>query len=161
MKRICQRCGAEFSAFPSHVARGQGKYCSPFCRARGSLESFERRFWSKVEKAGPVVYDRLGPCWVWNGARARRLSGTLTYGVIRHADHARRGVYAHRASYELAFGPIPEGLDVLHRCDNPPCVNPSHLFLGTQRNNIDDMVEKGRQTVGQRHPLAHLTPAQV
>ena len=72
-----------------------------------------------------------------------------------------RSEMAHRHIWEQCFGPIPESLFVLHRCDNPPCVNPEHLFLGTQADNLRDMVQKGRSCRGQRHWNAKLTEAQA
>lgn len=76
-------------------------------------------------------------CWIWNKVA---LKGG--YGRIRIDD---KMVLAHRASYENFVGPIPEGHQVLHRCDKPSCINPSCLFLGTQVDNMADMVAKGRQ----------------
>lgn len=78
-------------------------------------------------------------CWVWTGFRDRK-----GYGQI--ALDGRRGVhgYTHRVAWELHNGPIPDGLWVLHRCDNPPCCNPAHLFLGTAADNNRDMAAKGR-----------------
>lgn len=74
---------------------------------------------------------------------------------------------AHRVSYEMSYGPIRDGLWVLHRCDNPPCVRPTHLFLGTRTDNVRDMVAKGRHKTpfaayrGENHPMAKLTEAGV
>lgn len=107
-----------------------------FLMARRSppLIPFGTRFWAKV--------DRSGECWEWIGKPT-----THGYGRLERAPQGqRRGapVYAHRASWELHYGPIPEGLNVLHHCDNPPCVRPTHLFLGTHLDNMADMFAKGR-----------------
>lgn len=86
---------------------------------------------------------RSSGCWLWAGART-----TNGYGAIRVGGRMAR---AHRVAWELAYGPIPEGLDVLHRCDVPVCVNPSHLFLGTDSDNQLDASAKGRHGM-KRHP---------
>lgn len=88
-------------------------------------------FWSKVSM--PINQD---DCWEWTGATRRG------YGVM--GAH-RRSLYVHRISWWLAYGEIPDGLFVCHKCDNPKCVNPSHLFLGTTQDNTQDKVNKGRQ----------------
>lgn len=115
-------------------------------------EDIRRRFWSRVEKDGPVPPHRpeLGPCWVFTGA---------SKGPLGHARmHVRnRVVLAHRLSWEWANGSIGQGLFVLHHCDNGACVRPEHLFLGTQLDNMRDMVRKGRKAAGERHPMAKLT----
>lgn len=99
-------------------------------------KSAEERFWSKVDNTGGPIHPVLGTrCWVWAGG-LRRGYGTVVIGSLRK--------YAHRASWELTNGDIPEGLCVLHRCDNPPCCNPAHLFLGTVQENNADRVAKGR-----------------
>lgn len=90
-------------------------------------------FWRRVKKTRG--------CWLWTGAKTRGNYGELVHVVNRK----QTGWRAHRLSWVLNKGEIPDGLQVLHRCDNPPCVNPEHLFLGTQHDNITDMWLKGRQ----------------
>jgi hypothetical protein len=91
--------------------------------------STEERFWRHVDKSSD--------CWVWTGYRHHRDG----YG---HFKLDRKPVRAHRMSYEFEHGKIPEGMNVCHRCDNPPCVRPDHLFLGDQSVNLKDAYEKGR-----------------
>ena len=100
------------------------------------------RFWAEVDRS-----DADG-CWLWQGYRSPR-----GYGVLAGYDAAgnRKQLRAHRLSYEIANGPIPEPLIVMHSCDNPPCVNPAHLSLGTHLDNKQDSVRKGRIAVGPRH----------
>jgi len=101
---------------------------------------FEKRFWEKVEKDAD--------CWIWRGALVRDYKyNTEPYGqiVLFHSmDKGKARMMAHRVSWILHRGTIPEGLNVIHKCDNPTCVNPDHLFLGTQRDNFEDCVRKGR-----------------
>ena len=87
------------------------------------------RYWSKVKKTDDG-------CWEWVGSRQQRGDGNLRA--------AGRDYLAHRVSWEIAHGPIPAGMLICHHCDNPPCVRPDHLFLGTQADNIRDMFNKGR-----------------
>lgn len=89
------------------------------------------RFWAKV--------DKTEHCWLWTGGTA---GNRRNYGSLYWRGTNRR---AHRVSYEMEYGPIPEGLYVCHRCDTPECVRPSHLYLGTQRENIQDMIDKSRR----------------
>lgn len=92
-------------------------------------------------------------CWLWTGASSPR------YGIVRHRG---RRLTTHRAAWEAINGPIPAGLQICHKCDVPRCVNPDHLFLGTNADNVADMVAKGRSAIhGERHWKAKLTPEQV
>ena len=125
----CELCGSPFTARNRRSEANPNRYCSPTCQAAARVVPIEQRFWPRVDKSGE--------CWVWTGAISHG------YGVVGTGGHSGV-VRVHRLSWELAIGPIPKGLHVLHRCDNPPCVNPAHLFLGTQADNMRDMREKGR-----------------
>lgn len=96
------------------------------------------RFWQRTAPRGE--------CVEWTGCR-----NEYGYGLVSVARRSRR---AHRVSWELANGPAPAGLCVLHRCDNPPCVDPAHLFLGTPADNTADMIAKGRDYRGPRRARA-------
>ncbi len=99
-------------------------------------------FWSRV--------DNSGDCWLWTG-----VIKDGGYGLV---FFHKRKYLAHRLSYRLVWGPFKGSLFVLHRCDNPPCVNPAHLFLGTHEDNIEDMFAKGRHKPG-RNPHPELASA--
>jgi HNH endonuclease len=97
---------------------------------------FEERFWEKVDKRGP------DECWMWIGSRRRNGYGQI---AAEYDGVKLRVLIASRASWELAHGrPVPDGMQVCHHCDNPPCVNPAHLFLGSARDNAQDALKKGR-----------------
>ena len=109
------------------------------------------RFWSRVNKNGPtpdpVKYpDLVGPCWEWTGAR-----DAYGYGAFSFRGRPRK---THRLSWGIHRGLIPGGLCILHKCDNEPCINPDHLFLGTKKDNSQDMSRKGRSGAHQ-HPETH------
>lgn len=120
---------------------------------RHDIQEIEKRFKRKLAPGGP------DDCWEWTGQRDRGY-GNVVFG------RAKRSLRAHRLAYVLHNGMIPEYLNgmlacVLHRCDNPPCCNPKHLFLGTNTDNIDDMMRKNRQNKGENSGRAKLTDENV
>lgn len=118
------------------------------------------RFWAKVDIRGP------DECWPWLAARFINKRGEKIYGQF-YVGPGRAAVpkRAHVMSYELANGDVPDGLHVCHTCDNPPCVNPKHLWVGTNTQNHADKDRKGRHgytgTLGSAHPRAKLNEATV
>ncbi len=118
-------------------------------------KSIDERFHEKYEIVEP------GGCWVWMGS-----INSNGYGGIRAAsltDGGRSDIGAHRLSWMIHHGPIPPGICILHKCDNPPCVNPEHLWLGTYADNTADRVAKGRSgsASGESNGRAKLTDDQV
>ena len=95
---------------------------------RGNMRTLEERFWPKTKQ--------VGDCLVWTA-----YTNPAGYGQLR-VNH--KGIRAHRVAWELTYGPIPIGMHVLHRCDNPPCVKLDHLFIGTHKDNMNDRDIKGR-----------------
>lgn len=114
-------------------------------------EELERRFWAKVKKSDG--------CWEWTASRQKNGYGSI---ALPRRDSGRMA-RAHRVSWMIAHGPIADGLQVCHRCDNPPCVRPDHLFLGTRAVNMADCVAKGRlnSARGERASKAKLTAEKV
>lgn len=118
----------------------------------------EVRFWPKVEKSG-------GPdvCWPWIGSLYSSGYGQFFVGSSQIVEGRNRTTYAHRVAWALTNGPIPGKLCILHSCDNPPCCNPSHLFLGTRAINNNDCKAKDRNADhhGTNNPNAKLTEVDV
>lgn len=98
------------------------------------------RFWPHVDKRTEEE------CWIWRGNRYPCGYGMMKLWIGKYNGYFTSG--AHRVSWAIHFGPIPEGFHVLHRCDTPLCVNPAHLFLGTHQQNLADMIAKGRHLPG-------------
>jgi hypothetical protein len=145
---VCAGCGREFQ----RQRRGKSQtpkrnYCSRLChyaaRSRSQADSF----------FGNTAIKTVTGCMEWLGTITRRGYGVLSIG--------NRQVGAHRHAWVLSHGVVPKGMCVCHSCDNRRCVNPEHLFIGTNKDNHDDKVNKGRQAKGQRHGMATLTYAQV
>ena len=106
-----------------------------------------KRFWSKIPRR------ETNQCWEWTGSKNRKGYGYITI--------AKRHFAAHRLAWELTIGAIPPGLCCCHHCDNPGCVNPAHLFLGTHDDNMADCKAKNRQTQGSRNPASKLLESDV
>lgn len=141
----CTVCGARA------VARRLCKPCYYKLRAKGGLSAHAILgptdvFWSRVKKTET--------CWEWTGTRNQ-----YGYGVFLLPGE--RPVRAHRYAYELTKGAIPAGLVVMHACDNPSCINPAHLSLGSRGDNNRDSTAKGRNSFGERNGRGWLTTAQV
>lgn len=122
---VCQACGKQMMLQPSQMTKGRGKFCSKSCANIGAPEDI----WKKVTK------DSNG-CWLWGGAITK-----YGYG---HVGYKHKIWRAHRLAYELVNGPISPGKVVCHSCDVKRCINPDHLWVGTQADNVHDYLEKQR-----------------
>lgn len=143
-QRVCPACGV---AFVNAASKPEQRFCSKACAYAHRMApdpAAALRLFAVVNEGG---------CWGWTGK-----VNADGYGAIHH----RHGLaLAHRVAWEVAHGLIPDGQCVLHACDNPPCTNPAHLFLGTRADNNRDRRAKGRSAVGSRSGRARLTEALV
>lgn len=144
LKIRCKKCKAHFEIPLSKL--GKRKYCSAACKFSKTLK---QRFFEKVS------VKSKSECWPWVANTSPKGYGMIGSGKTK--------VGAHRVSWEIHKGSIPDGLQVLHKCDNPPCVNPRHLFLGTHGDNMRDMVEKHRNkdVKGEKNPMSKLNGCEV
>lgn len=147
--KFCAYCGKPFGVDPKYPANfKRQKFCGNACahaRKKHSPERVRASFWSMV--------DKTGDCWLWTGYR--QPDG---YGQFR----ANSKFYnSHKFAYELAYGPVPDGLEVMHTCDQPHCCNVAHMHLGTHLDNMRDCYNKRRHAFGMRNTRAKLTDGQV
>lgn len=140
-ERICKHCYKTFMFRSNRSKRAKGLFCSIDCaNYRGTLqERFDKYIGLKQQNG----------CILWNGFLDNK--GYACLGNIK----------AYRLSYELFRGAFNKSLFVCHKCDNPQCINPNHLFLGTHQENMDDMKIKGRGHLGEKHGMAKLTNEEV
>ena len=124
------------------------RFCSSSCSNKSNgiknrTNDPEAQFWQFVQKS-----TEPDGCWIWKGS--------MTRGGYGHFVISGKHYRAHRAAWIFTNGEIPKGLNVLHKCDNPPCVNPEHLFTGTLKDNAQDMLQKGRYNYNKKN-TAYLT----
>lgn len=144
----CDGCGQVFAQ-----RQPRQRFCSKACRSAFAQSQAEqmRRFILRLPA------NRTGGCWEWQGN-----IGAYGYGLFSaYKDGRHYTARAHRFSYEAFVGVIPDNMVVMHTCDNPACVRPDHLQVGTNRENSEDMVQKGRQARGERNAVTRLTAVDV
>lgn len=123
------------------------------CLSKQQRQTRKGRFIMDAKERFYTHVKKTETCWLWVGAK--------NWGGYGHVKVNGIMVSAHRRSYEMEFGSIPTGFHVLHKCDNPSCVNPEHLYLGTHRDNMKDRAEKKRSYIGLGRGYKKLSPSQV
>lgn len=163
ISRACEQCGKWFTrrVHPTQAPRFCSKSCSNKatadrlgdmhlrCKSKERAAPIEERYWRHV------IVNEVG-CWGWDGA-----TNKAGYGILSGEGRGSLNVLAHRLAWKIHNGAPPGELHVLHKCDNPPCTRPNDLFLGTNADNVADMVSKGRNKIpglyGSAHALSKLT----
>lgn len=150
--KLCAWCGVDFLAhdYPSRIDRYCSKACGVAARPQNRPKPIAERFWKYVDKT--PGFGPWGDCWNWTGYKHPNGYAQMGDGSPNH-----KCTFAHRVSWQIHFGEIPEGKWVLHKCDNPPCSNPDHLWIGDCADNMRDCSEKGRTSRGETHPSAKIT----
>ena len=157
--KICPNCSKSFNRDLNKSIGDfrKRKFCSFKCATNYNSGENHVRYKSIKDKIESNVVKSENGCWNWIGTK-RGKSGGVYYGGT---NIGRKSVLAHRASYEFYVGEIPSGMLVCHKCDNPQCVNPEHLFLGTHSDNAMDMSLKNRGTNGEKNKNSKLTDNKV
>jgi len=144
MKCTCVKCGYSWESLKP----------SPKCCAGCGSKYWRVPFVTKFQALKSLISSPGDDCIPWPYGKAGNGYGSVQFGYYKKD-------YAHRVSYLITCGNIPEGLHVLHKCDNPPCINPRHLFLGTEKDNRADQIKKGRTCIGEKNGFSKLTESQV
>lgn len=146
VSQLCKNCGTQFMTWKYRIDRGQS-FCSVLCSSKFRAKPIGEKLANNLAK----INDN--GCINWTGRKTK-----WGYGTITISGKSRS---AHRIAWEQAHGDIPNGLWVLHKCDNRLCCNPLHLFLGTVQDNVDDCCDKQRQTRGTMHGNHRLSDESV
>jgi len=148
-------CGNRKIILQYSLVSGNTKSCGCLSKEKAKEHCSKLNFVEDVEKyiRDRIIVNKENNCWEWTGSISTK--GYPQSGLSRYSK------VASRTSYMVFIGKIPKGILVCHKCDNPKCVNPDHLFLGTQQDNMNDMVEKGRSLRGEKHPKTKLNESDV
>jgi hypothetical protein len=140
-------CGNTHFSPPSYITNTRRPTLNCGCVRREKTANTIDDFWANIRIREPEE------CWEWQASTVGEGYGSFSW--------ESKNVYAHRFAWSLVNGPIPSGMFICHKCDNRLCCNPNHLFLGTQQDNMQDKMNKGRAPAGENHVSAKLTEEQV
>lgn len=159
----CAYCSSQFDRYSmNRIRAAKPQYCRPQCFSAALADRAQQA--ASTRLLSRVANKSDSECWEWTGRRTVHGYGVLD--MRERGGKRARPRLAHRLIYEHFIGPLAADLVVCHRCDNPPCCNPAHLFIGTQADNVRDMIEKGRKASlkprrGSEANFSKLTEAQV